>query len=113
MSELTSNANFKKTIYKNEISYRMVISMAEMYWSCQYKKEMLRYGLMLIKPDALMMGKISEIFSILQEAGYELIYYVRKNIGSARSAERKPGMHSCKSKAIFYARLFNLDTSHT
>lgn len=87
MSELTSNANFKKTIYKNEISYRMVISMAEMYWSCQYKKEMLRYGLMLIKPDALMMGKISEIFSILQEAGYELIYYVRKNIGSARSAE--------------------------
>jgi len=87
MCELICNANVKKTVYRNEISYRMAISMAEMYWSCQYKKEMLRYGLMLIKPDAIMMGKISEIFSILQEAGYELIYYVRKKIGSARSAE--------------------------
>lgn len=87
MSESISNASVKKYIYRNEISYRMVISMAKMYWSCQYKKEMLRYGLMLIKPDALMTGKISEIFSILQEAGYELTYYVRKKIGSVRSAE--------------------------
>lgn len=87
MGGLISNASVKKYIYRNEISYRMVISIAKMYWSCQYKKEMLKYGLMLIKPDALIMGKTSEIFSILQEAGYELIYYVWKKIDSVRSAE--------------------------
>lgn len=86
MNDLINNVG-EKTIYKNEIPYRMAISMAKMYWSCEYKKKLRRYGLMLIKPEAVMMGKSSEIFSILQAAGYELIYYVRKNIGSIRSAE--------------------------
>lgn len=42
---------------------------------------------MLIKPEAIIMGKASEIFSILHSAGYELIYFVRKKIDALRTSE--------------------------
>lgn len=42
---------------------------------------------MLIKPEAIIMGKTSEIFSILHAAGYELIYFCAKKINPICTAE--------------------------
>lgn len=87
MIDFIGNDIEKNTLYENEIPYRMACSMVKMYWSDQYKEALHKYGLMLIKPEALIMGKVSEIFSILHTAGYELIYFVRKNIGAVRTSE--------------------------
>lgn len=87
MIDFIGNISIKNTLYENEIPYRMVCSMLKMYWPNKYKKELHKYGLMLIKPEALIMGKVSEIFSILHDAGYELIYFVQKNIGATRTSE--------------------------
>ena len=87
MIDFIGNDIEKNTLYENEIPYRMVCNMVKMYWSNQYKEELRKYGLMLIKPEALIMGKASEIFSILHATGYELIYFVQKNIGAVRTSE--------------------------
>lgn len=87
MFNFIGNVTEKNILYENEIPYRMTCNMVKMYWSDQYKKELHKYGLMLIKPEALIMGKTPEIFSILHATGYELIYFVRKNIGAARTSE--------------------------
>ena len=87
MIDFIGNDIEKNTLYKNEIPYRMVCNMIKMYWPHQYKEELRKYGLMLIKPEAIIMGKASEIFSILHSSGYELIYFVRKKIDALRTSE--------------------------
>lgn len=87
MFNFIGNVTEKSILYENEIPYRMVCNMIETCWPNQYKEELYKYGLMLIKPEALIMGKTPEIFAILHAAGYELIYFVRKNIGATRTLE--------------------------
>lgn len=110
MIDFIGNDIEKNTLYKNEIPYRMVCNMIKMYWPHQYKEELRKYGLMLIKPEAIIMGKASEIFSILHSAGYELIYFVRKKnrcFTHIRDVEiflgkYQFGTYTYKSKAFFY-----------
>ena len=87
MIDFIGNDIEKNTLYKNEIPYRMVCNMIKMYWPHQYKEKLRKYGLMIIKPEAIIMGKASEIFSILHSSGYELIYFVRKKIDALRTSE--------------------------
>ena len=42
---------------------------------------------MIIKPEAIITNKISEIFSILKSNNYELCYWARKNISSIQVAD--------------------------
>ena len=55
----------KSSLYKDEVPYKIVKNMAEIYWSDHYMSELHKYGLMLIKPEALVLGKTQSIFSIL------------------------------------------------
>lgn len=110
MIDFISNDNKKITLYKNEIPYRMVYNMVKLYWPNQYKKELCKYGLMLIKPEAIITEKTSEILSILHAAGYELIYFVRKNIGSVRAAEmwKFSWLHSSLEHILVNQKLFSV-----
>lgn len=87
MADVLDNDVVKDELYKNEIPYRIVRDMVKMYWPNRYNEELVKYGLVLVKPEALITGKTKEIFSILQAEGYELIYYVRKNIGAVQTSE--------------------------
>lgn len=77
----------KNNLYKNETPYRIVKNMAEIYWSNQYISELHKYGLMLVKPEAILLRKTSTIFSILQSLDYELVYFLFKKIGSTDISE--------------------------
>ena len=105
-----SNDNEKINLYKNEIPYRMVCNMVKRYWSNQYKNELRKYGLMLIKPETIIMGKVSDILSILHTAGYELIYFVRKNIGPVRTVEmwKYSWLHSSLEHILVHQKLFSM-----
>ena len=70
MVDFINNDNEKNFLYDKEISYRMVCNMVKMYWPNQYKKELCKYGLMLIKPEAIITGKAPEIIDILRTTGY-------------------------------------------
>ena len=87
MIDFIGNNAKKDTLYENEIPYRTVCNMVKMYCPNQYKMELYKYGLMLIKPEAIIMGKAYEIFTILHAAGFELIYLVHKNLDATRVSE--------------------------
>lgn len=87
MRESLFNDISKNVLYENDISYRIVCNIAKIYWSNQYKKELCKLGLMIIKPEAIITGKTAEIFSILKNAGYELIYFAKKNINATCTKE--------------------------
>ena len=70
----------KNSLYKDEIPYRTVKKMAEIHWSHQHMTELHKYGLMLIKPETILLGKTLPIFSILQSSDYELVYFLYKKI---------------------------------
>ena len=70
----------KSSLYENEIPYRMVKNIAEIYYSHQYMSELQRYGLLLIKPETILLGKTQSIFSILRASEYELVYFLYKKI---------------------------------
>lgn len=70
----------KNSLYKNEISYRIVKNMAEIYWSQQNISELHKYGLMLIKPETILIGKALTIFSMLQSYEFEVVYFLQKKI---------------------------------
>lgn len=70
----------KNILYKNEVPYKVVKNIAEIYWPYQYMSELHKYGLMLIKPESILLGKTQSIFSILQTSGYELVYFLYKKI---------------------------------
>lgn len=70
----------KNSLYNNEIPYRIVKKMAENCWPHQYITELHKYALMLIKPEALLLGKALPIFSILQSYEYKLVYFLCKKI---------------------------------
>lgn len=105
-----SKTNEKMALYENEIPYRIACNMAKIYWPNQYKKELHKYGLMLIKPEAIITGKTSAIFSILHASGYDLIYFVRKNIGSVRTAEmwKFSWLHSSLEYILVNQKLFSV-----
>ena len=63
----------KSPLYENEIPYQMVSSIAQKYLGNYYEDKFLEYGLIIIKPEALIMGKVDEIFSIFCTRGYELV----------------------------------------
>ncbi len=77
----------KSSLYKDEVPYKIVKNMAEIYWSDHYMSELHKYGLMLIKPEALLLGKTQSIFSILQASGYELVHFFYKRIGHSCTSE--------------------------
>lgn len=110
MIDFIDNVTDKNTLYKNEIPYRIVSNMLNMLLTNQYEKELHKYGLMLIKPEALIMGKTSEIFSILHTEGYELIYFVRKNIGPTRTFEmwKFSWLNSSMENILVNQKLFSL-----
>lgn len=97
-------------LYENEIPYRMVCNMVKTYLSNRYKNELRKYGLMLIKPEAIITGKVSEILSILHAAGYELTYFVQKNIGSERTVEmwKYSWLHSSLEHILVHQKLFSM-----
>lgn len=70
----------KSSLYENEIPYRMVKDIAKAYYSHQYMSELQRYGLLLIKPETILLGKTQPIFSILRASEYELVYFLYKKI---------------------------------
>lgn len=70
----------KSSLYENEIPYRTVKDIAEIYYSNQYMSELQRYGLLLIKPETILLGKTQSIFSILRASEYELVYFLYKKI---------------------------------
>lgn len=109
MVDFISNSSEKTVLYENEIPYRMVYNMVKMYWPYGYKKELHKYGLILIKPEAIITGKAEEIFTILLAAGYELIYFARKNIGSIRTAEmwKFSWLHSSLEHILINQKLFS------
>lgn len=110
MVDFINNDNEKNFLYDKEISYRMVCNMVKMYWPNQYKKELCKYGLMLIKPEAIITGKAPEIIDILRTTGYELIYYVQKNIGSVRASEmwKFSWLHSSLENILINQKLFSI-----
>lgn len=110
MFDFIGNVTEKNILYENEIPYRMACNMVKMYWSDQYKKELHKYGLMLIKPEALIMGKTPEIFSILHATGYELIYFVRKNIDATRTSEmwKFSWLNSSLERILVNQKLFSV-----
>lgn len=102
--------NNKIALYENEIPYRMACDLAKMYWPNQYKNELHKYGLVLIKPEAVIMGKASEIFSILHAEGYELAYFSRKTIDAMRVAEmwKFSWQHSSLEQILVNQKLFSM-----
>ncbi len=100
----------KCDIYKNEIPYRMVKNIAKIYWPCNYEKELNKYGLMIIKPEALLTGKTSKIFSILQSAGYKIIFYIKKRIDPLCTSEtwRFSWENSSLEHILINQKLFSL-----
>lgn len=70
----------KSSLYENEIPYRIVKDIAKIYYSHQYMSELQRYGLLLIKPETILLGKTQSIFSILRASEYELVYFLYKKI---------------------------------
>lgn len=87
MIDFIGNNAKKDTLYENEIPYRTVCNMVKMCCPNQYKMELYKYGLTLIKPEAIIMGKAYEIFTILHAAGFELIYLVHKNLDATCVSE--------------------------
>ncbi len=65
---------------------------------------------MLIKPEAIITGKTSEILSILHAERYELVYFVRKNIGALRAAEmwKFSWLHSSLEQIFVNQKLFSV-----
>lgn len=110
MADILGNDVEKDELYKNEIPYRIVRNMAKMYWPNLYNEELAKYGLVLVKPEALITGKTKEIFSILQAEGYELIYYVRKNIGAVRTSEmwKFSWLNSSMEHILINQKLFSM-----
>lgn len=76
MIDFIGNDIEKNTLYKNEIPYRMVCNMIKMYWPHQYKEELRKYGLMLIKPEAIIMGKayLTDIIHRTEYNTHDLIH---------------------------------------
>lgn len=70
----------KSDLYESEIPYRIVKNVAEIHCSHQYMSELHKYGLMLIKPEAILLGKTKSIFSVLQAYKFELVYFLSKKI---------------------------------
>lgn len=60
---------------------------AQKYLGNYYEDKFFEYGLIIIKPEALIMGKVDEIFSIFCTRGYELVYFTRKKIDAMCTAE--------------------------
>lgn len=110
MIDFISDYNKKTTLYENEIPYRMICNIVKMYWPNQYKKELHRYGLVLIKPEAIITGKTSELFSILQSAEYELIYFVQKSIDFIHTAEmwKFSWVHASLEHILVNQKLFSV-----
>lgn len=77
----------KSPLYENEIPCQMVSSIAQKYLGNYYEDKFFEYGLIIIKPEALIMGKVDEIFSIFCTRGYELVYFTRKKIDAMCTAE--------------------------
>ncbi len=75
-----NETTIKSSLYENEIPYRMVKNIAEIYYSHQYMSDLQRYGLLLIKPETILLGKTQSIFSILRASEYELVYFLHKKI---------------------------------
>lgn len=105
--------NDKIILYENEIPYRIACDLAKIHWSNRYEKELCSYGLMLIRPEAVMMGKASEIFSILQAEGYDLIYIVRKKIDALQVTEmwKFSWLNSSLEQILINQKLFSLSDS--
>lgn len=108
---MTNHINNDKIIlYESEIPYYMVCNLAKMYWPNQYKNELSKYGLVLIKPEAIITGKTSEIFSILHTEGFELIYFLRKTINALQVAEmwKFSWQHSSLEHIFVNQKLFSI-----
>ena len=109
----------KSPLYENEIPYQMVSSIAQKYLGNYYEDKFFEYGLIIIKPEALIMGKVDEIFSIFCTRGYELVYFTRKKIDAMCTAEmwkfswQNFRKYSYKSKTSFYVRFNNIDFAIT
>lgn len=70
----------KNNLYQDEISYRMSTCLAQMHWSDKYENVLYRYGMAIIKPEAIMLGKVSDILSIIKTSGFEIVYVSQKKL---------------------------------
>lgn len=80
MNKISNNYIRKSNLYQDEIDYRISVCSAQMYWSDKYKNVLYRYGLAIIKPEAIMLGKVNNILSIIKTAGFEIVYVSQKKL---------------------------------
>lgn len=80
MDKISNNFTEKNILYQEEISYCMSVCLAQMYWSDKYENVLYKYGMAIIKPEAIMLGKVNDILSIIKTAGFEIVYISQKTL---------------------------------
>lgn len=87
MSKSLNKDSLKRKIYQQEIPFRITTSLAQIYWSDQWEQKLNKFGLLLIKPEAIMMNKVKDILNIVTKSNFEIIYYSHKKLTEAQVFE--------------------------
>lgn len=80
MSKSLNKESLKNKIYQQETPFRITTSLAQIYWSDQWKQKVNELGLLIIKPEAIMMNKVKDILNIVTKSGFEIVYHSHKKL---------------------------------
>lgn len=80
MSKSLNKESLKIQLYHQEIPFRITTNLAQLYWSNQWKQKLNKFGLLIIKPEAIMMNKVKDILNIVTKSDFEIIYYSHKKL---------------------------------
>lgn len=83
---MNNSSDEKMKLYQEEIPFRITLNLAQMYWSEQWYNQLFRIGLLIIKPEAIMLGKVSNILNIISENEFELIYSSHKKLTTEQTS---------------------------
>lgn len=110
---MNKSLNEKFELYQQEIPFRITLNLAQMYWSEQWNHKLLKIGLLIIKPEAIMLGKVSNILHIILENDFELIYSSHKKLTTEQtSAMWKYGWKTASVERILInQKLFSICNS--
>lgn len=100
----------KINLYKMEIPYRISTCLAQMYWPDQYENKVYKYAIAIIKPETVMLGKVSEVISIIDKAGFEIIFYSKRKLTAQQTYEMwKFGWENASTERILInQKLFSI-----
>lgn len=103
----------KKILYQEEIPFRIAQNLAKMYWSEQWYNKLFKIGLLIIKPEAIMLGKVSKILDIISENEFELIYssYKKLNIEQTSAMWKFAWRNASVERILINQKLFSLCNS--